>query len=369
MKRKRLIAFMMAAALSLTAFMYMERQEEVHAEGEAAITFGDVNGNGSVNVEDALAILMHIAGKEPAAYNEAAADCDEDGKVTVNDALQILMKLAGKRPIMPAECTHQYNEGTLIKKATVYEEGKISYVCSVCGKRMLETVARMEPCASCTWDEGVTLTKATYFNKGSKSHTCTVCGKKDTVEIPMVIKPDVEARYVKVAPDDANFDEVCKKYKYINPREKTDKYNNPVFTGYYYPETTGWVQAWVDRLCEYFAPNEYTNLFSDTVREQLDEYSLQWCRGMITEEELTGLVRAYFKEIGCPAADYVMVRASMYETISTTAGNKRPYSDDYLFEKVFYDKEQDFSMIYGVEINDDAFNVLIPGMEPGRHVH
>lgn len=366
MKRKRLIAFMMAAALSLTAFMYMDSQEEVHAEGEAAITFGDVNGNGSVNVEDALAILMHIAGKEPAAYNEAAADCDEDGKVTVNDALQILMKLAGKRPIMPAECTHQYNEGTLIKKATVYEEGKISYVCSVCGKRMLETVARMEPCASCTWDEGVTLTKATYFNKGSKSHTCTVCGKKDTVEIPMVIKPDVEARYVKVAPDDANFDEVCKKYKYIHCYEKFDENWTPVFTGYYYPETTGWVQAWVDRAAYLLVPDEDTTLLSDTVREQLDAYSLQWCRGMITEEELTGLVRAYFKEIGCPAADYTIVSASSFETSNFVSSPHR-YSGDYIYEKVFYDKEQDLSMRYSVMIDDDTFNVLVPGNGP--HIH
>lgn len=366
MKRKRLIAFMMAAALSLTAFMSMDSQEEVHAEEEMACTFGDVDGKGGITPDDALAILMKIAGKNPGDYREAAADCDEDGKITPDDALCILRKIAGSITIMPAECTHAYDEGTLVKKATVYEEGKISRVCSICGKRVLEAVPRMEPCEVCTWDEGVTQTEATYFNKGSKSCTCTVCGRKDTVEIPMVIKPDVEARYVKVAPDDADFDEVRKKYKYIHTHEKFDENWTPVFTGYYYPETTGWVQAWVDRNCEYLAPDKRTTLLSDQVREQLDVYSLQWCRGIITEEELTGLVRAYFKEIGCPAADYTIVKASSHEN-TTSVGAPQPYSGDYIFRKVFYDAEQDFAMSYCVMIDDGAFHVLAPG--EGPHIH
>lgn len=57
---------------------------------------GDVDHDGKVAVADALAILMHLADKNPSGYHADTADCDASGKVAVADALDILMYLADK---------------------------------------------------------------------------------------------------------------------------------------------------------------------------------------------------------------------------------------------------------------------------------
>lgn len=60
---------------------------------------GDADGDGKVSVNDALTILMHIAGKNPKNYFEKVADCDGTAGVTVSDALAILMHIAGKKTL------------------------------------------------------------------------------------------------------------------------------------------------------------------------------------------------------------------------------------------------------------------------------
>lgn len=52
---------------------------------------GDANGDGTINVSDAIAIICYILGDTPLDFNASAADLNNDGKVTVTDALIIIM--------------------------------------------------------------------------------------------------------------------------------------------------------------------------------------------------------------------------------------------------------------------------------------
>ena len=57
---------------------------------------GDVNGDKSVTVDDAILVLRHIAGLETLSDSAlTAAEMNGDGSVDVNDAIAILSKIAG----------------------------------------------------------------------------------------------------------------------------------------------------------------------------------------------------------------------------------------------------------------------------------
>ena len=57
---------------------------------------GDVNGDKSVTVDDAILVLRHIASLETLSGDAlTAADMNGDGGVDVNDAIAILSKIAG----------------------------------------------------------------------------------------------------------------------------------------------------------------------------------------------------------------------------------------------------------------------------------
>ena len=56
----------------------------------------DVNGNGIVDIEDALCIVGYLRGNPPAGFNEAVADVNNDGKVDIADAVCIVNLLMVK---------------------------------------------------------------------------------------------------------------------------------------------------------------------------------------------------------------------------------------------------------------------------------
>ena len=57
---------------------------------------GDANGDGKVNISDAVAIVNYILGNPSASFHEAAADVNNDGKVTISDAVGVVnMILSG----------------------------------------------------------------------------------------------------------------------------------------------------------------------------------------------------------------------------------------------------------------------------------
>ena len=57
---------------------------------------GDANGDGEVNISDAVAIVNYILGNPSAGFNEAAADVNGDGKITISDAVAVVNMLQNK---------------------------------------------------------------------------------------------------------------------------------------------------------------------------------------------------------------------------------------------------------------------------------
>lgn len=65
------------------------------------IRWGDVDGNGKVNINDALELLNFLAEKTVLEGNNLkAADVDKTGAVNINDALKLLNYLAEKIPTL-----------------------------------------------------------------------------------------------------------------------------------------------------------------------------------------------------------------------------------------------------------------------------
>ena len=58
---------------------------------------GEINGDGTYNVSDAVGVIRHVVGVAPADC-EAAADLDDDGTVSISDALYSLRYLFNRGP-------------------------------------------------------------------------------------------------------------------------------------------------------------------------------------------------------------------------------------------------------------------------------
>ena len=56
----------------------------------AAVVTGDANGDGSVTITDAVAVVDYILGNTPENFNEKAADVNNDGIVNITDAVGIV---------------------------------------------------------------------------------------------------------------------------------------------------------------------------------------------------------------------------------------------------------------------------------------
>ncbi|MBP5426197.1 MAG: dockerin type I repeat-containing protein [Prevotella sp.] len=54
------------------------------------ITCGDVNNDGAVNIDDAIAVAHHIIGIKATTFIEDAADTNNDGKIDIRDVAVII---------------------------------------------------------------------------------------------------------------------------------------------------------------------------------------------------------------------------------------------------------------------------------------
>lgn len=61
---------------------------------------GDVDGNGEVNLRDAISLLAHLlSGEEPSEELLFAGDLNGDGRLSLLDAIDLLKRLAGLKPL------------------------------------------------------------------------------------------------------------------------------------------------------------------------------------------------------------------------------------------------------------------------------
>ena len=84
---KKVLSLFLVISVMFSAFAF-----SAYAEGERAL--GDLDGDGSVSVGDALLTLQAGIGKKPA--TGSIADVDTDGKIGMSDALLVLQRAVGK---------------------------------------------------------------------------------------------------------------------------------------------------------------------------------------------------------------------------------------------------------------------------------
>lgn len=76
----------------INATMHFLSQEDYLAK---LTTPGDVNGDGNVDLTDAIMIVYHSLGQEQEGFNEAAADVNADGNIDLTDAIIVVYKSLG----------------------------------------------------------------------------------------------------------------------------------------------------------------------------------------------------------------------------------------------------------------------------------
>jgi hypothetical protein len=69
---------------------------ENYSEKFMFFVLGDVNGDGDVDIADAVCVVNHVVGKATPTFIEAAADVNGDGDIDIADAVKIVNLVVGK---------------------------------------------------------------------------------------------------------------------------------------------------------------------------------------------------------------------------------------------------------------------------------
>ena len=164
------ISVITALAMCLTAF--------------AAITYGDVDKSGNVNVTDARLVLRFAVKLEEPENDDIAklADVDGNGDIDVSDArlvLRVAVMLDDPFPVFENDVhEHTYGEFMIVKEANCTEKGLKQKTCTVCGNTVEEETEALGHDFSTEWTID---TAATCTADGVKSHHCTRCDAKSDI--------------------------------------------------------------------------------------------------------------------------------------------------------------------------------------------
>ena len=92
----RTIAFMLGVRKAATTYYFDNIVFEIDEDHVAQVLPGDVNGDGTVTIQDVVAIVDYTLGKGSSAFNEKAADVTGDGQINVSDVVAVVNILLGK---------------------------------------------------------------------------------------------------------------------------------------------------------------------------------------------------------------------------------------------------------------------------------
>jgi hypothetical protein len=90
------ICFCLAVKKSATTYYFDNIVFEIDEDHVAQVLPGDVNGDGTVTIQDVVAIVDYTLGKGSSAFNEKAADVTGDGQINVSDVVGVVNILLGK---------------------------------------------------------------------------------------------------------------------------------------------------------------------------------------------------------------------------------------------------------------------------------
>lgn len=99
---KKMVPVTLAAITALTSVFTLGNTKNVNAANldinsqgdEITIKYGDINGDGTVNVGDGVTLKKHLAGMS-IQINEVASDVNLDGHINTTDAVLLMRHLAG----------------------------------------------------------------------------------------------------------------------------------------------------------------------------------------------------------------------------------------------------------------------------------
>lgn len=80
-------------ALAVDSAGNVEKKELEREFSLNPILYGDVNGDGSITISDAVGIVNFVIHANTSSLNEAAADANEDGEVTITDAVFVVNRV------------------------------------------------------------------------------------------------------------------------------------------------------------------------------------------------------------------------------------------------------------------------------------
>ena len=80
------------------AFWWMMARLAGWDPGTSGDSRGDINGDGNVDLADAILGLKILLGLESSATVNMEADVNNDGEIGLEEIMYIIQKIAGKRP-------------------------------------------------------------------------------------------------------------------------------------------------------------------------------------------------------------------------------------------------------------------------------